>query len=185
MRRLVMFNLVTLDGSFAGPSGEIDWHNVDDEFHQFARAQLDSADGLLFGRVTYQLMVSYWPTPDAAAQAPEIASRMNSISKTVASRILPSVDWTNTKLIKQDVPHEISNLKQQPGKDLLLLGSADLASALTELRLIDEYRIMVNPVVLGEGQPLFRNVKQKLGLKLLSTRSFRSGNVLLCYGLAS
>jgi len=184
MSKLIMFNLVTLDGLFAGTSGEIDWHNVDDEFHEFARAQLDSADGLLFGRVTYQLMASYWPTPDAAAQAPAIATRMNSISKIVVSRILASVDWSNSRLIKQDIQQEISNLKRQPGKDLLLLGSADLASTLTKLRLIDEYRIMVNPVVLGKGQPLFKNVNQKVAFKLLSTRVFHSGNVLLCYELA-
>ena len=184
MRKLIMFNLVSLDGLFAGPSGEIDWHNVDDEFHEFARAQLDSVDGLLFGRVTYQLMASYWPTPEAGAQAPSIATRMNSISKTVVSRTLATVDWSNTRLIKQDVQQEISNLKQQPGGDLLLLGSADLASTLTKLRFIDEYRIMINPVVLGKGQPLFKNVDQKLALKLLSTRQFLSGNVLLSYCLA-
>jgi dihydrofolate reductase len=184
MRKLIMFNLVSLDGLFAGPSGEIDWHNVDDEFNEFALAQLDSAHGLLFGRVTYQLMASYWPTPDAAAQAPAIASSMNSISKTVFSKTLASADWANTRLIKDDVQQEIFNLKQEPGRELLLLGSADLASSLTKLRLIDEYRIMVNPVVLGEGQPLFKNVHQKLALKLSSTRTFRSGNVLLGYELA-
>jgi dihydrofolate reductase len=97
---------------------------------------------------------------------------------------LASVDWSNSRLIKQDIQQEISNLKRQPGKDLLLLGSADLASTLTKLRLIDEYRIMVNPVVLGKGQPLFKNVNQKVAFKLLSTRVFHSGNVLLCYELA-
>jgi dihydrofolate reductase len=129
-------------------------------------------------------MASYWPTPDAAAQAPAIATRMNSISKTVISKTLASVDWSNSRLSNQDVQQAISSLKQAPGRDLLLLGSADLASTLTKLRLIDEYRIMVNPVVLGEGQPVFKNVNQKLALKLLSTRKFLSGNVLLCYGLA-
>jgi dihydrofolate reductase len=97
---------------------------------------------------------------------------------------LASVDWSNSRLSNQDVQQAISSLKQAPGRDLLLLGSADLASTLTKLRLIDEYRIMVNPVVLGEGQPVFKNVNQKLALKLLSTRKFLSGNVLLCYGLA-
>ena len=184
MRRLIMFNLITLDGFFAGPNGEIDWHNVDDEFNEFAIGQLNSADGLLFGRITYRLMAGYWPTPDAAMQAPVVAARMNSISKTVVSRTLGSVEWSNTGLVKENVQEEIFKLKQQPGKDLLLLGSADLASALTNLRLVDEYRIMVNPVVLGKGKPLFTNISDKLAFKLLATRVFHSGNVLLHYALA-
>ena len=184
MRKLIMFNLVTLDGLFAGPSGEIDWHNVDDEFHQFATDQLDSADGLLFGRITYQLMAGFWPTPDAARLAPATAVRMNSIAKTVVSRTLTSVEWNNTRLVKENVQEELTRLKQQPGKDLLLLGSADLASSLTDLRLIDEYRIMVNPVILGKGKPLFKSIKHRFAFKLLRTRSFSSGNVLLCYSLA-
>jgi dihydrofolate reductase len=181
MKKLIMFNLITLDGFFAGPNGEIDWHNVDDEFQEFAIDQLNSADGLLFGRATYQLMAGFWPTPDAARQAPGVAARMNSLSKTVVSKTLASVEWNNTRLVKENVQEELAKLKQQPGKDLLLLGSADLASTLTGLRLIDEYRIMVNPVVLGKGKPLFKNIDHKLAFKLLATRVFRAGNVLLYY----
>lgn len=117
-------------------------------------------------------------------QAPVVAARMNSISKTVVSRTLGLVEWSNTGLVKENVQEEIFKLKQQPGKDLLLLGSADLASALTNLRLVDEYRIMVNPVVLGKGKPLFTNISDKLAFKLLATRVFHSGNVLLHYALA-
>jgi dihydrofolate reductase len=183
VKKLIMFNLVTIDGFFAGPNGEIDWHNVDDEFTEFAIDQLDSADGLLFGRITYQLMANYWPTPDAARQAPGVAARMNSISKVVVSRSLTNVEWHNTRLVKDNFHEELSELKRQPGKDLLLLGSAELGSNLANLGLIDEYRIMFNPIVLGRGKPLFKNIDHRLALKLLATRVFRSGNVLCRYSI--
>jgi dihydrofolate reductase len=183
MRKLIMFNLVTIDGFFAGPNSEIDWHNVDTEFTEFAIDQLTSADGLLFGRVTYQLMASYWPTPDAARQAPVVAAKMNSISKVVVSRSLTNVEWHNTRLVKDDLQKELSELKRQPGKDLLLMGSAELGSNLTNLGLIDEYRIMFNPIVLGSGKPLFKKIEHQLALKLLDTKIFLSGNVLCRYAI--
>jgi dihydrofolate reductase len=181
MRKIILFNMVTLDGFFAGPNGEIDWHNVDAEFNEFAIAQLNSADGLVFGRATYQMMASYWPTPTAIENDPVVANRMNSLLKIVVSRTLKSAEWNNSKLVKENVAEEISKLKQQAGKNLLLFGSADLASTWTRLGLIDEYRLMVNPVVLGKGSPMFRDIDQKLDLKLLNTKTFRSGNVLLYY----
>lgn len=181
MRQLIMFNMVTLDGFFAGPNGELDWHNVDQEFNNFAIEQLKSADGLVFGRVTYQMMASYWPTEAGVNDDPEVAGLMNGIAKVVASRTLANAEWNNSKVIGQNIRQEISQLKSQPGKDLLLFGSADLASTLRDLGLIDEYRTMVNPVVLGSGKPLFKNVKNKFGLSLTKTRPFRSGNVLLYY----
>jgi dihydrofolate reductase len=181
MRQVILFNMATLDGFFAGPNGEIDWHHVDEEFNEFAIAQLNSADGLLFGRVTYQGMAGYWPTDIAMTNDPVVAGKMNAIPKIVFSRTLERAEWNNTRLVKGHVAEEISKLKQQPGKDWLLFGSADLASTLTNLGLIDEYRVMVNPVVLGSGKPLFKGVKEKLNLKLTNIRAFRNGNVLLCY----
>jgi dihydrofolate reductase len=181
MRKVILFDMATLYGFFAGPNGEIDWHRVDEEFNEFAIAQLDSADGLLFGRVTYQGMASYWPTDMARTDDPIVAGKMNTLPKIVFSRTLDKVEWNNTRLVKGNVEEEISKLKQQPGQDWLLFGSADLASTLTNLGLIDEYRIMVNPVVLGSGQPLFKGMKEKLNLKLTSAKTFRNGNVLLCY----
>jgi len=166
MRKIVLFNMATLDGLFAGPGGEIDWHHVDEEFNEFAIAQLNSAGGLLFGRATYQGMASYWPTDVAMKNDPIVADKMNTLPKIVFSRTLERVEWNNTRLVKGNVAEEISKLKQQPGKDLLLFGSADLASTLTNLGLIDEYRVMVNPVVLGSGKPLFKGMKDKLNLKL-------------------
>lgn len=179
MRKVVVFMMVTLDGFFEGPNGEIDWHNVDEEFNEFAIDQLNSIDVLLFGRVTYQLMASYWPTPAAITNDPIVADKMNHLPKIVFSKTLSSVEWQNTRLVKENIAEEISKLKQQPGKDLIIFGSSDLAVTFIQYGLIDEYRIMVNPVVLGNGKPLFKGIKDRLYLKLLKTRTFRSGNVLL------
>ena len=183
MRKIILFNMVTLDGFFEGPNHDISWHNVDAEFNDFAIDQLKSAEGLVFGRVTYQLMASYWPSELATKDDPVVAGLMNRLPKIVFSKTLTKVDWNNTRLAKgaERVAEETTKLKQQPGKDLLLFGSADLASTLTQLGLIDEYRIMVNPVVLGSGTPMFKGVKDKLRLKLTNTRTFRSGNVLLYF----
>ncbi len=181
MRKLFSFNMVTLDGFFEGPNREIDWHNVDGEFNEFAIEQTSAVDMLLFGRVTYQLMASYWPTPSAIADDPIVANLMNRLPKIVFSRTLEKAEWNNTRLVKVHIAEEISKLKQQPGKDLALFGSANLLCTLMQMDLIDEHRIMVNPVILGNGNPLFQGAKDKLKLKLIKTRAFRSGNVLLCY----
>lgn len=181
MRKVILFNMVTLDGFFEGPNGEIDWHKVDEEFNQFAIDQLNSVDVLLFGRVTYELMASYWPTPAATADDPIVAEKMNTMSKIVFSRTLEKAEWQNTRLAKENVVEEITRLKQQPGQDLIIFGSADLTATFIQHGLIDEYRIMVNPVVLGNGKPLFKGIKDKFNLKLLKTKTFSSGNVLLYY----
>jgi dihydrofolate reductase len=182
MRTLYLFDMVTLDGFFEGPAkGELDWHNVDAEFNEFSIDQLNATDLLLFGRVTYEGMASYWPTPAAIKNDPVVAGKMNSLPKIVVSRTLEKADWNNTRLIKSNIVEEILKLKSQPGKDIAIFGSADLASAFTRHGLIDEYRIMVNPIILGKGTPLFRGISDKFKLKLLKARTFKSGNVLLCY----
>jgi len=178
---MILFNMITLDGFFAGPQGEIDWHNVDAEFNDFAIEQLDSMDILLFGRVTYAWMAGYWPTQIAIQNDPVVAGKMNVKSKVVFSKTLDKADWNNTRLIKKDIDWEISKLKGQPGKDLIIFGSGNLAVDLANLGLIDEYRLMLNPVVLGKGRGLFEGIDGKLKLKLIKTREFRSGNVLLHY----
>lgn len=183
MRKLISFNMMTLDGYFEGPNGDIAWHNADnEEFNKFAIEQTDSFGVLLFGRVTYQMMAGYWPTPDAMKNDPLVASQMNSIPKVVFSRTLPQADWNNTRLVKDHIEDEVMKLKQQPGKDLALFGSANLLATLTNLGLVDEHRVMINPVVLTSGTPLFKGVKNVLKLKLSNTKVFASGNVLLCYG---
>lgn len=181
MRKLYSFNMVTLDGYFEGSNQDISWHNVDDEFNGFAIDQLNSTDGLLFGRVTYQLMASYWPTEVATTDDPIVAGKMNALPKVVFSKTLAKAEWNNTRLIKDHIAEEISKLKQQPGKDLALFGSANLMSTLMQMDLIDEHRVMVNPLILGSGTPLFRKAKEKQNLKLVRTRTFGNGNVLLCY----
>jgi dihydrofolate reductase len=174
--------MVTLDGYFEGPSkGEIDWHNVDAEFNAFAIDQLNTSDLLLFGRITYEGMASYWPTPTAITNDPEIAHTMNTIPKIVFSRTLEKADWNNTRLIREDAAQAVADLKQQPGKAIGIFGSADFAATLTAHGLIDEYRLLVNPVVLSVGIPLFKPASDLLFLQLLSVRPFKSGNVLLSY----
>ena len=181
MRKVFMFNMISLDGFFAGPKGEIDWHNVDKEFNAFAVEQLKEIETLVFGRVTYELMAGYWPTPTAVKSDPVVAERMNSLAKLVFSKTLNSVEWNNSRLVKGNPAQEISKLKIQQGKALAILGSAVLSASLMETDTIDELRIMVNPVILGSGMPLFRNANSRHPLKLVGSRAFRSGNVLLTY----
>jgi dihydrofolate reductase len=183
MRKLFAFNMVSLDGFFEGPNHDINWHLVDDEFNQFAVEQTSTVDTILFGRVTYELMASYWPTSAALANDPIVADLMNRLPKIVFSKTLQKVGWNNTRLVKNNIEEEITALKQQPGKDLAIFGSANLLSTLNRMGLIDEYRIMVNPIVLGRGTPLFQRINDPLNLILLKTRTFRSGNVLLYYQL--
>jgi dihydrofolate reductase len=173
--------MITLDGYFEGPHREIDWHNVDAEFNDYAIDLLNNVDVLLFGRVTYQLMASYWPTSAAMANDPIVAEKMNSLSKIVFSKTLEKAEWNNTWLLRENVGEEITKLKKQQGKDIAIFGSSELALTLVRLGLIDEFRIFVNPVVLGSGKPVFKGIHDKLNLKLIESKTFRSGNVLLCY----
>jgi dihydrofolate reductase len=185
MRKVILSNLVTLDGFFAGPNGELDWHIVDEEFNGYAKDLLSNVDALLFGRVTYQLMADYWP---AAAKNPstskgdlEIADKMNNLPKIVFSKTLQNVEWNNSTLVKEIIAEEISKMKQQSGKDMVIFGSGSIVSTFMQLGLIDEYRIILNPVVLGNGKPLFNGINDKHNLKLLKTRVFGSGVVILYY----
>lgn len=181
MRNIFLFMMVTLDGFFEGPNGELDWHNVDAEFNEFAIDQANEVDALLFGRKTYQMMASYWPTESARTDDPIVAGLMNSLPKIVFSKTLDKVEWNNSRLVRDHIAEEITELKSQPGKDLAIFGSSNLCVSLIQIGLIDEFRIMVNPVVLGRGNTLFYGLKDKLNLKLEKTRTFRNGNVLLYY----
>ena len=181
MRKVLFFILTSLDGYFEGPNREIDWHNVDVEFNNFSIEQLHSVDILLFGRVTYEMMARFWPSRQAIETDPIVANLMNSMPKVVFSKTLASATWQNTRLVKSNFAEEISRLKQQPGKDLIIFGSSDLAVTFLQAGLLDEIRLLINPVVLGGGKPLFNGIQKKLKLKLKSSRVFQSGNVLLCY----
>jgi dihydrofolate reductase len=184
MSKLILFNMMTLDGFVAGPENEIDWHHVDAEFNDFAIDQLDKAGGLVFGRVTYLGMMSWWPTPQAIANDPIIAGKMNSIPKYVFSRTLKSADWNNTRLFKDNAVAEMAALKKQQPKDLYIFGSANLAGTFRATGLIDEYRLMLNPVAIRRGMPMFTGGAERIELKLLGARPFKSGNVLLTYAPA-
>ncbi len=181
MRRVLFFMMVSLDGYYEGKDRQIDWHNVDEEFNDFAIQQLNEVDTLLFGRVTYDMMASYWPTPQARTDDPVVAEKMNSTPKIVFSHTLRDAKWENTRLVKGDLAAEVTRLKAQPGKDMIIFGSSDLAVSFLEHGLLDECRIMINPVVLGQGKSLFTGIHDRLKLKLLKSRTFHSGNVLLYY----
>ena len=179
MTRLIMWYMVTLDGYFEGPnSWEIDWHESvwGEELEQLSLEQLQSAGMLLFGRVTYQGMANYWPSATG-----EVADFMNSIPKVVFSRTLATAEWSNTRLVKSDAQDEVLKLKQQPGKDIFIFGSADLSATLTRDGLIDEYRLGLAPVVLGGGHPLFIPGNGRLALRLLEAKPLKSGCVILRY----
>ena len=135
----------------------------------------------MFGRITYELMTSYWPTPYAMKNDPIVAERMNNLPKVVFSRTLDKASWNNTKLVKGDMAAEIRKMKKEPGENMVIFGSGSIVSQLAQEGLIDEFQIVVNPVALGKGRTMFDGIKEKLTLKLTKTRTFGNGNVLLCY----
>ncbi len=173
--------MISLDGYFEGPNGDISWHNVDDEFNEQAIAMLDQTDTLLFGRVTYDLMAGYWPTEQARDDDPRVAERMNRLEKVVVSRTLDKAEWNNTRLIKENVVEEIQKLKQQPGKNIAILGSSNLTASLLPFNIVDELLIYVSPVLLGGGKKLFDGLQKQIELTLIETRKFKSGNVDMRY----
>ncbi len=179
MRKLIAAMNMTLDG-FCDHTAMI----ADDEIHQHYNELLSSADTLIYGRITFQLMESYWPTvvrnPTGNKPTDEFAVLIDNISKIVFSRTLKNVDWKNTQLKKEVIKEEVLELKQQAGKHILV-GSPSLILALTHLDLIDEYQLSVQPTVLGSGLPLFKNVNDRINLKLLKTKTFGCGAVTLYY----
>lgn len=181
MRKIIVSNLVSLDGFMAGPNGEIDWFLWNEETNQYAVELAKSIDTILFGRLTYELMANFWPTPAADSEDPVITEYMNETAKIVFSKTLEKADWKNTRVIREINPEEILKMKQQPGKNMVIYGSGSLVSSLTPMGLIDGYLIFINPVILGRGIPLFRDFKDRQKLKLLTTKNFNNGVVLLHY----
>jgi dihydrofolate reductase len=183
MRKLILMMSVSLDGYFEGPNRELDWQLVDEELHAHFNEWLATMSAFLDGRVTYELMAGYWPAADADPAAPatvaEFARIWRDMPKFVFSRTLPRADW-NTTVVRDVVPGEIMKLKAQPGGDMVI-GGADLAASFLRHDLIDEFRIYVQPVLLGTGRPLFRPSEAKVSLRLAETRAFGSGVVLLRY----
>jgi dihydrofolate reductase len=179
MTKLIMWNLLTLDGFFEGAkSWDLDFHESvwGDELERLSLEQLGSADGLLFGRITYEGMAAYWQTAQG-----EVADLMNRLPKVVVSRTLERADWPNTTLIKDNVIAEIRKLKQQGNGNTFVFGSANLSATLMEHALFDEYRLAIAPVLLGRGKPLFPPNSNRLNLKLLDSRTLSNGCVILRY----
>jgi len=184
MGRLIVFNSVSLDGFFVDAKGDMSWaHNPiqDEEWNKYVESNTSGTGALVFGRITYELMKNYWPTPEAKRRDPIVAERMNAYRKIVFSRTLKSVEWANTLLSKNDPVTEIGNLKRTSGDQMVILGSGSLVSQLTQAGLIDEYQVVIIPIILGSGRTLFEGVHTVMPMQLTQSRSFKNGNVVLFY----
>jgi dihydrofolate reductase len=178
---------VSLDGFVAGPNGEMDWINVDDEIFDHVGKRIGEGDTALYGRVTYQMMENYWPTAGDKQEATkhdiEHSKWYNKVHKVVLSKTMKDVELANTSIISDNLSDSINEIKRQEGSEVLVFGSPTATHALMQLDLIDGYWLFVNPVILGRGIPLFPNMNNRVSLKLLSSRAFSSGVVGLHYGL--
>ncbi|MEU9209086.1 dihydrofolate reductase family protein [Streptomyces sp. NPDC048415] len=183
MRKIVLMMSVSLDGFIEGPDREIDWHLVDAELHRHFNEEIKKLGALLSGRVTYELMAGFWPTadkaPESTAEIVEFAGIWRNTPKVVFSRTLQRAEW-HTTIVREVVPEEIRALKEQSGGDLGL-GGADLAAAFLRHDLIDEFRVYVHPVLIGRGKPLFPEADALTRLRLVESRAFGNGVVLLRY----
>lgn len=185
MRKIVVFNLITLDGHFAALDGDISWHNVDDEFNEYAVEQTKSFGGIIFGNTTYTMFEDFWPKalkdPKTSEEDRQIAQTIDDIWKIVFSKSRKNVTWNNSKLFHNIEPKEVKKWKMYEGPDLVIFGSGTIVQQFTNLGLVDEYRLLVNPIVLGKGKSMFKDMKDQLKLTLINTRTFKNGNVLLTY----
>lgn len=187
MPTLNVFNSISLDGYFTGANGDLSWaHAVpqDDEWRAFVSGNAGGKGALLFGRITYDMMAAFWPTPVAAQQMPEVAAGMNRLPKYVFSRSLKTSPWQNTTILNGDLATEVRKLKQQPGGDITVLGSGSLVAQLTEAGLVDTYQFVVVPVVLGSGRTMFEGVTSRPAFRPAKTRTFGNGNVVWWYDAA-
>ena len=193
MRKIVMFNHVTADGFFADAEGRIDWAVQDEALNKDAMASGGNFDTVLFGRRTYEMFESYWPgvaekiakSPNPEREMPEsfiaMARFLDDANKTVFSTTMETPRWRNTRVIRAIDPAEVLALKEMPGHDMIMFGSGTVATRLTELKLIDEYQLVVNPVFLGAGRPLLKGLPSRIGLELVGSKSYPLGSVLLRY----
>ncbi len=183
MRRLVVFQQMSLDGYFTDSQGDMMWakQDSDEEFNAFSSENAKGGGVLIFGRITYEMMASYWPTRQAHESLPVVAERMNSLPKIVFSRSLDRVSWNNTTLVKGDLVAEVRKLKKKAGEGMAILGSGSIVAQLALEDVIDEYQIVVNPIALGGGRTMFDGIKSRVDLKLTDSRTFRNGKVFLRY----
>ena len=182
MAKLSVFMSVTLNGYFADLEGGLSWaHRQDSEWDDFVAGNASGGGTLVFGRVTYEMMEQYWPTSMAYQNQPVVAEQMNNRPKIVFSRTLERATWNNTRLVKGDPAAAMQKIKEE-SDDMVILGSGSIVTQLAEAGLVDEFQIVVCPVVLSAGRPLFGGIKDRLDLKLIDSRSFSNGNVFLRYG---
>jgi dihydrofolate reductase len=185
MRKLILFMHTSLDGFVGGPNGEMDWINVDEEIFEYAGDRTNEADAALYGRVTYQMMDSYWPTagdsPQASKHDIEHSKWYNQVEKIILSKTMKNTGQKKTTFISENVAVEISKIKQQPGKNILIFGSPGAAHSLMRENLINEFWLFVNPILLGKGIPLFDSMDEHRQLRLLKNKAFSSGVVCLHY----
>jgi dihydrofolate reductase len=181
MGKLSVFNFISLDGYYKDLDNGIDWHGHGQEEGDFSARSLEQDNILLFGRITYQMMASWWPTQNAIDTMPDVAKGMNNAEKIVCSNTLQTASWQNTRIISGDINAQVTALKKTSAKDITILGSGSLTAQLTEAGLIDNYQIMIDPIAIGKGTAIFKDMQHRLALKLTGTRSFKSGTVLLSY----
>jgi dihydrofolate reductase len=185
MRKLISFMHISLDGFVAGPNGEMDWIKVDEEIFDYVGKRISEGDTALYGRVTYEMMENYWPTagdePGASKHDIEHSKWYNKVYKVVLSKTMKDTSLTNTKIISDNLSNEINEIKQQGDKEILLFGSPTATHSLIQQNLIDGFWLFFNPVILGQGIPLFTGIKDKIKLKLLNTHQFACGVTELNY----
>ena len=182
MRKLSVFNQVSIDGRFVDAKGDMSWaHKNDVEWNEYVDRNASGGGVLVFGRITYQMMAGYWPTPMAASNDPIVAQQMNRLPKIVFSRTLETAAWQNSTLLRGDLVEEMRRLKNEDGDDMVIMGSGTIVSQLTEQGLIDQYQIVVVPVILGGGRTMFDGVTRRPALRLTQTRSFSNGNLVMQY----
>ncbi len=185
MRKIISFMHLSLDGFVAGPKGEMNWIKVDEEIFDHVGKRISKGDTALYGRATYQMMENYWPTagdkPTATRHDREHSKWYNKVHKIVLSKTLHETGLKNTTIISDKLLDRINEIKQQAGEDILLFGSPTATHALIQRNLIDGYWLFVNPIILGQGIPLFADIKDKIALNLLTTRQFTCGVTELNY----
>jgi dihydrofolate reductase len=182
MGKLQVYNFVSANGYFKGANEDISWahQNPSQEENDFAAENAQGGAVLLFGRKTYEMMVSHWPTAQGKKDNPGVAEGMNKAEKIVFSKTLKKADWNNTRIVGSNIEEEVKKLKQS-GKNMTILGSGSIVNQLAEAGLIDEFQVMVHPVAIGNGTAFLKDIHKKIELELTKTRSFKSGMVLLCY----
>jgi dihydrofolate reductase len=185
MRKLVFSMHTSLDGFVAGPNGEMNWINIDDEIFDFVGTITDKADAALYGRVTYEMMQSYWPTaaeqPNASKHDKEHSVWYKKVSKIVISKTISEEGLDNTTIISDQLAEKINKIKNQDGKNILIFGSPSASHSLMSDGLVDEFWLFVNPILLGKGMPLFKDVTENTKLKLIESKIFSCGVIALHY----